>query len=292
MYIPILSLFIFFLFSILIRLVYRKFKILNQNYLNDRIYICITGGCLGIGREMIKILINELNCNVINIDIRQDLFEGLLNEINSDKRNKLHNFMFDLSLTEEIEKMFSNIRAMFPRIEIFINNAGVAYNKNFQGLQEEEFINTIRVNFLAPVFLIKKFLLNYSNNPIHVVNMASVMSHIISDKSSDYISSKWALYSFHECLRYDYYENEKIYFSIICPFAVDTGMFPGFEPPIYLLKILKTENVARQVINSIILRDKIVFIPFYIEYVCLLFKLIPVALRDFLYFKLSKNIYI
>jgi short-subunit dehydrogenase len=289
MYIFIQYLFLVVIFSFFIRLVYRKFQIKNQKYLNDKIFVCITGGCLGIGKEIIKILINQYSCNVINIDIRGDLFEGLHSEIEIDKRNKLHNFMFDLSLTGEIEKVFSNIIAKFGKIDILINNAGVAYNKKFQNLEEDEYLNTIRVNLIAPVVLTKKFILNYSKNQIHVVNMASVMSHTISDKSPDYISSKWGLYSFHECLRYDYYDNENIYFTVICPFAVDTGMFPGFKPPISILEILKAENVARDVVNTIILKDKIVFIPFYLEYVCYLFKLLPVALRDFLYFKLSKS---
>jgi short-subunit dehydrogenase len=233
---------------------------------------------LGIGKEIVKIIRSEYKCLIINLDIRKDLFD--LND------SKIINYFCDLSNIDHLEKVMDKIKIENKKIDVLINNAGIAYNKKFQILESEEFKKTYNINFLAPIIISKKLLSHYDN--IHITTMASVMSHLIADKSSDYISSKWAIYAVHECLRYDYFYDLKKKFTIICPYAVDTGMFKGFISPLPFVKILKPTYVARKIIDSIILKDKVVFIPFYMEYICFIFKLFPVFIRDFIYFKISK----
>jgi all-trans-retinol dehydrogenase (NAD+) len=274
------TLFLFLIMYIFIRFINRKIKIKYQSYLTENSVVLISGGSMGIGKEIIKILRTKYKCLVINIDIRKDLFDLY--------DTKLVNYFCDLSDIEGVEKVLYEIKSKYKTIDFLINNAGIAKNKKFEFLESDEFTTTYNVNFLAPMIICKKLLSHYDN--IHVTNIASVMSHLIADKSCDYISSKWALYAFHESLRYDYFYNKNKKFTIICPYAVDTGMFKGFISPLPFVKILKPAYVARKIIDSIILQDKVMFVPFYMEYICFIFKLLPLFIRDFIYFKLSKII--
>ena len=283
LYLILYAFIIFFIFTIF-RFIIRKIRLSKYN-LVDKTFL-ITGGCQGIGKEIIKILVLQYKCKIINIDIRNDLFEEL-SQIDK-TGTQIINFKCDLSNLEDLSSTCKEIFKKFEKIDFLINNAGIANNTNFDDLKEEEITKLMNINLIAPMKLCKLFTDHYLKlNKIHIITMASVMSHIIADKSSDYISSKWGLYSFHEAMRYDYYYNPNINFTVICPFAVKTGMFPGFTPPLPFIKLLEVEDVARATVDSIILKDKILFIPFYVEFICLIFNFLPVYLRDSLYFSLS-----
>ena len=55
-----------------------------QKYLNTDKIILLTGGSLGVGRELLHILITKFNWVVINLDIRETEFE----EIKSQYKDK------------------------------------------------------------------------------------------------------------------------------------------------------------------------------------------------------------
>jgi short-subunit dehydrogenase len=194
----------------------------------------LTGGCLGIGREMIRIF-TDLECKIINLDIREEEFR----EITKENKN-VSNYKCDLSSRDDIDNFFKH-RLKDVKIDILINNAAISFNKHFTDLHETMITKTTEINLIAPMLMCKK-VIPLMQGSGHIVNIASVMSHTAASKSSLYIMSKWGLYGFHESLRYgnfvpklllDYF-NSGINFTIICPFCVNTGMFPGFKSPIPL----------------------------------------------------------
>ena len=211
---------IIILFSFLfIRYYIREIKFKNQKYLTKDTTILITGGCLGIGKELINLFISLFNCKIINLDIRSSEFSSL----KSLYGDKIQNINCDIS---KIEKGINP-----DKINIIINNAAIANNLPIEQLTMNKMISTIEINLLSPMKIIKAFIENNKKNnnseKIHFVTLCSVMSHMISANSADYISSKWGLYSFVECIRNEYLYNSNYIFTTICPFAVNTGMFPN-----------------------------------------------------------------
>lgn len=195
--------FIFVLIIVnLIKSKWRTNMLLNQKYLTSEKVILITGGCMGIGKELIQILINKFNCKVINVDIREDLFESL-NEVLINK-NKIENYKCDLSNFNEMDKVFKEIFSRNPKINIFINNAAIAVNDYIYNLKESHIIKSFEVNLISPSLLTKKFLSqteNFKDDEFHVVTTASIVSHLTFRKSAPYVASKWGLYGLHECIR-------------------------------------------------------------------------------------------
>ena len=290
------SIFIIFIYILIIltsflfiRYIFREIKFKYQNYLSKDTTILITGGCLGIGRELIHLLITLFNCKIINIDIRSSEFT-YLNTLYSDK---IINIKYNISKIENIISFLEEKGIKSDQIDIIINNAGISNNLSLEELSLNNMISTIEINLLSPMKIIKAFIdktksRNNNNKKIHFVTLCSVMSHIISANSSDYICSKWGLFGFVESVRNEYLYNDKYIFTTICPFAVNTGMFPNF------FICMKTKWVANEILKSIVLKDNIKFIPDFINIPIYLYKLIPSFLSDIvqnhIINPLSKNI--
>lgn len=252
----------------------RKFKI--QKYLNQNSKILITGGCLGIGRQLIHQLITLFKCHIINIDIRESEFK----ELNDKYKDKITNINYDISKINDIKKFFEDYKINPDEIDIIINNAAIANNLPIAELKENQMISTIQINLLFPMKLISFFIKNLQKKQnlngakVHFVTLCSVMSHVVSANSSDYICSKWGLYGFVESLRSEYLYDERFIFTTICPFAVDTGMFPNF------MFCLDKVKVSKDIIKSIALKESIKFIPNYINIPIYVYKLIPLFFRN------------
>ena len=156
-------------------------------------------------------------------------------------------------------------------------------------LSIEKMNKTIQTNLITPMNLINLLINNHlkinniKNKKLHIVTIASTMSHLVSQKSSDYVASKWGLYAFHESIRAEYLYNNDFIFTIFCPFCVNTGMFNGFKNPLIgILKILDVKEIGKNIVKSIILKDKIIFYPEISWIIIYLFKLFPIYISDFI----------
>jgi all-trans-retinol dehydrogenase (NAD+) len=256
----------------------KKFK--NQTYITKNSLILITGGCLGIGREIIHQLISKYKCKIINLDIRKEEFNNIKNEY----KEKIINIYCDLNKEQNFENLLLENKIKINEINILINNAGIAFNLPFEKLSKEQIKSTIQINLISPMLLTKLLISKKEENKIlHIITMASIMSHITSKNSSDYTSSKWGLYGFHESLRSEYLYRKDICFTIFCPYFINSGMFPNFKNPLpFILKIYDVKNITYEIIKCIILKDKIVFFPKYSYIICFIAKFIPCFLMDFI----------
>lgn len=254
----------------------RKFK--NQKYLTKDKTILITGGSIGIGREIIHNLITLFHCHVINLDIRESEFESMKELY----KENIINIQCNIIKIDNIINFLKDKNVNPDKIDIIINNAGVANNLSLEQLPENRMVSTIQINLIAPMKIIKSFIDNKKKKPelfnkqIHFVSLCSVLSHIVSTNGSDYNSSKWGLYGFMESVRSEYLYNDKFIFTSICPYAVNTGMFPNF------FLSMDTKYVSKEIIKSIALKENIKFLPEFIYIPIFLYKFAPIFISDIL----------
>ena len=111
----------FLIISSLIFILYLKRELLFkfQKYLNKDKIILLTGGSLGVGRELLHILITKFNCHVINLDIREKEFE----EIKSQYKVKVQNIIYNVAKVDDMVKFLSENKVNADNIDIIINNA-------------------------------------------------------------------------------------------------------------------------------------------------------------------------
>ena len=286
---PLLFFFLFIVILVLFILIFyfkRENDFKNQNYLSSNKKVVITGGSLGIGREIIRLLITLFNCQIINLDMRESEFKSMNLEYN----DRITNISCNISKIKNIITFLKQKGINPDEIDIVINNAGVANNFPLKQLNEKQMISTIEINLLSPMKIIKCFIDNSENKSkkIHFVTLCSVMSHVVCSNSSDYISSKWGLYAFVESVRNEYLYNEKYCFTTICPFGINTGMFPNF------LLCMDKKYVSKEIVKSIALKEEIKYIPNFIDIPIFIYKLCPVFISNLIQYYIvnpfSKNV--
>ena len=262
---------------LLLRSFYRTIKFKFQTYITKDTTILITGGCFGIGRELINIFIKKYGCKIINFDVR----EKELKELSEEFTDKIINIYYDITKIDDIISFLKERNINPDDIDIVINNAGIAYNKALVDLNQKQMIKTIDVNLLAPMKFIKGFIdnkisKNNKEKTLHFVTMCSEYSHSVAAKSSDYIASKWGVFAFMECVRNEYLYSKELFFTSICPFAINTGMFHNFNSMLVIDKYFLSD----QIVKCIALKEKVKFFPWYSYVPILIYKLFPMFLND------------
>lgn len=198
--------------------------------------IIITGASSGIGYQTAKALSKNNNNIIIAIARNKGQLENLKSEA---FHNNIHIISFDLS-SDDYNPLLSQINSIFnlgenSKIDILINNAGFLVKKNFIETNLEDWNNTINVNILSIVKMVKGLYNNFNKKEgSHIINIASMGGIHGSRKFpglSSYSASKAAVNSLTESMAVEF-KNDNIHVNSICPGAVQTKMleeaFPGF----------------------------------------------------------------
>lgn len=140
----------------------------------------------------------------------------------------------------------------------------------------------MQVNYLAPCHLFIELLDNLKG---HVVTIASIASIIRGNKIASYVASKAAIYAFFNSARTELLKTRpNITMSLVCPWAIDTGMFEGFKTKIQaIIPLLKPDDVTKVIHDVIINKPEVVWLPWYIGVVSKILNLLPDYYLDRIY---------
>lgn len=108
----------------------------------------------------------------------------------------------DLADRAALDAAAERILAEHPRIDLLVNNAGVALGGDFARLTLDEFDWVMDINFHAPVRLTHHLLPALTAQPGgHLVNVSSLFGLIAPPGQSAYCASKFGIRGFSEVLR-------------------------------------------------------------------------------------------
>ena len=111
----------------------------------------VTGGSRGIGKA-IAIELGRLGCIVaINYEHSQEKAAQVLEEI-KDAKGEAIAIRGDVSTRMDVERLFKTVMEKFGRVDVLVNNAGIALNAPLLETTDELWDRTINVN-LKGVFL-------------------------------------------------------------------------------------------------------------------------------------------
>ena len=148
----------------------------------------ITGGAQGFGFAISERFIQS-GAKVIMWDIDEDAAKKAKETINSDN---LSYQILDVTNSENINKNLKKIENQFNKIDIFINNAGIAgMNTTVADYPLDEWNKVINLN-LNSVFYCCKAVVPFmeKNNYGRIVNIASIAGKEGNPNASAYSSSK------------------------------------------------------------------------------------------------------
>ena len=155
--------------------------------LSNRVAI-VTGGAQGFGLAITERFIKS-GAKVIIWDIDKEKAEIALKKINS--KNCFYEIV-DVTNFEEIKKILNDIESNHGKIDIFINNAGIAgTNTTVAEYPLEEWNKVIDLNLNAVFYCCKAVVpFMIKNNYGRIVNIASIAGKEGNPSASAYSSSK------------------------------------------------------------------------------------------------------
>ena len=186
--------------------------------------VLVTGSSNGIGKETI-IKFAKNNYNVV-ITYNKDLDSALLLEKDIKNKYNVDTLVIkcDISCEEEIKEMVNAIISKFGKIDVLVNNAGIAIDTTFDDKTKDNFMKTLEVNlvgtFLVSKYVSKHMLEEKGGSIINISSTNGIDSYYV--ESLDYDASKSGVISLTHNLAN--YLAPYIRVNCVCPGWINTKM--------------------------------------------------------------------
>ena len=189
--------------------------------LSNRVAI-VTGGAQGFGFAISERFIQS-GAKVIIWDIDKEVAETAIKKINS--KNCIYQIV-DVTNFEEIKKNLNDIENNHGKIDIFINNAGIAgMNTTVAEYPLEEWNKVIDLNLNAVFYCCKAVVpFMIKNNYGRIVNIASIAGKEGNPNASAYSSSKAGVIGLTKSLGKELAQ-KNIAVNCVTPAAAKTRIF-------------------------------------------------------------------
>ena len=144
-----------------------------DKYLNNK-NILVTGGSRGIGKAIVEYLL----MNNATVGVHFNRHSSSVNELIDKYPAKVFSFQCNLSQTSNIPAFVDKVINKMGRIDVLVNNAGIAISSDIEGPDEKwinDWENTMDVNLNAVGILCKKIIQHFTSNDIEgkIINISS-----------------------------------------------------------------------------------------------------------------------
>ncbi len=153
----------------------------------------ITGGTRGIGFATAKKFL-ENEAKVVLLGSKQETVERAIKQLKQMNSNyDVIGFYPNLSSKEEMNELFKEVKEIYGRIDILINNAGISSKTKIEDYTEEEYDNIVNLN-IRSVFNCSKEIIPYLKETKGVILNTSSMVSIYGQPSGImYPTTKFAV---------------------------------------------------------------------------------------------------
>jgi NAD(P)-dependent dehydrogenase (short-subunit alcohol dehydrogenase family) len=228
----------------------------------------ITGAASGIGRGLALALAKE-GCTMLLADINEAGLKQTLEMVRQSGGNG-ETFICDVSRLEDVMRMADHCFDAWERVDILINNAGVA-SIGFMGdipMKDWEWI--VSINFWGVVYGCHAFVPRMKRQGSgHIVNVASAAGILSSAEMAPYNMTKAAVISLTETLKSEL-APYSIGVTVTCPTFIKTNLMEKMRYTDEFQKKVSTTGVdnarwtpdmiAAQVIDAV-KKDKLYVVP-------------------------------
>lgn len=207
----------------------------------------VTGGGRGIGRATAIALAQEGADVAIIARTAPDLRETARLVESIGRRVLAH--QGDITKGADVHSLVQGSLELFGRIDLLVNNAGVAVYKPFSATSEAEWEQTIAVN-LYGVFLATKAVLPVMKQQREgvIINVSSGAGKYGFPSLAVYCASKFGLNGFTEALAREV-AGDGIRVYAVCPGGVNTKMHRDLFPDADPRSLLQPEAVACVIVD-------------------------------------------
>lgn len=184
--------------------------------------VLITGATSGIGKACAE-KFAAAGHNLIITGRRRDRLEELRSFLQTTFSIAVLHLCFDVQDKEAVADAIANLPVEWNKIEILINNAGLALGRDsFEDADLDDWDTMLNTNVHGLLYVSKAVIpLMIKNNKGHIVNMGSVAGKEVYEKGNVYCASKFAVDAINRAMRIDLLKY-RIKVTGIHPGAVET----------------------------------------------------------------------
>lgn len=181
--------------------------------------ILISGTSSGFG-ALFAVRLAKLG-HIVYASMRDLNKKSALEQLASKRGVSLHICAMDVTVPETIDLLVTTIIQKHGRLDVVINNAGVALGGFFEDLDIEQMRTVMEINFWGAVNVNQRAVpqMRAQKNGM-IINISSIAGQTASPALSAYHASKWALEGYSEGL---YYELKRYGVHIV---LVEPGSYP------------------------------------------------------------------
>ena len=183
----------------------------------------VTGGARGIGAETVKKLAKEKYTVILNYRHSKQQAVELQRELIA-AGGDIHLYCAYVSDVKQVSEMFAWVNKYFKKLDVLVNNAGVALTKQLQDVTESDYDTVMSTNAKAVFFCCQQALpLLKKSERGAIVNVSSIWGTKGASCESAYSMSKFAVVGLTKSLAEEL-QPAKITVNCVCPPIVLTDM--------------------------------------------------------------------
>lgn len=184
--------------------------------------IFITGATSGIGKSCAYTFAKN-NHNLIITGRRDDRLKEIADDLIIKHSIDVLTLCFDIRNKDEVRKAVASIPSKWQKIDVLINNAGLAVGLNtLQDGETDDWDRMIDTNIKGLLYLSREILpLLISNKSGHVINIGSIAGKEVYPFGNVYCATKFAVDAITKAMRMDLVM-EGIRVTQIAPGAIET----------------------------------------------------------------------
>lgn len=186
----------------------------------------ITGANNGFGKEFVKQAAMR-GMKIVAVDIESD-FADLEKTAMECGAEEFSAVQADVGLYEETEKVVKYVMDKYGRIDLFINNAGIAQFGDILTMPVRDWLWHSDTNYHAHIYFMRQVIpiMIEQGTPCQILNVCSVAGLLTTRGMPAYYASKHAAVALSECMAYELEEKgiDNISISIFCPGFIQTTL--------------------------------------------------------------------
>lgn len=234
--------------------------------------VVITGGGSGIGRALAEALARA-GSTVVVADVRRDAAAEVARAIVAD-RGRADAHEVDVTDATSVARLVDATVDAHGRIDVMINNAGIAVAGEFRDVPPEQFRKVVEVDFFGVVNGSRAAyaeMLRQGHG--HIVNVASMYGLLPGAGNAPYVAAKHAVVGFSETLRIEA-ADLGVHVTTVCPGFIDTPLLRDsaavgatFADVMRLVpfRLVPVERAVALIVRGIERRDALVVFPGYVH---------------------------
>ena len=201
--------------------------------------VLVTGGARGLGLAISLYYLKMGHSVVVNYNNSDEMALKLKSEYG----DRVSIVKADVSNEDDVKRMFDAL----GKLDVVVNNAGIAKDSDPMEKSAEEFLEVIKVNLLG-TFLVSKYAVNHVYKGCIVSISSTNALDTYYPESMDYDASKAGVISLTHNFSL-YLKDRDIRVNVVCPDWIDTdmnlGMYEEYKKSLGVF--LKPEEVAKVV---------------------------------------------